>query len=214
MDWSAFTICQAIRGANAFSEFEDYFSSQMDGGDDNVKNFIPARESNKGEVVSSEDIYEGLNVFNIDTDSIPNENQIKEIWFTFNIICNFICNKNLVEGGRPEKFIAWVEMAQIPYPTNPSMNLFLTFAYVLVGDQVEAKARYEKVIEYGKTDYWKKRFASFGLDEVSKVLPESKDEVYKKIEYLRGFVGLSSDGRIFNNDKEIENRNSFCGKEM
>lgn len=190
LDWAAFTICQAIRGATAFSDFEDYFDTQISSGGENTKNFIPVRESPDGQLSTKSNVLKCLDVFKIDPNSIPDEEQIKEIWFTFNLVGNFVNNKNLKPGGRVEKFIPWVEMAQVAYPTNPYMSLFLALAYVIKGDKDKAEDYYNKAVLYNKTDYWRERFASFGLDRVLDNFPENKSAVFETIENLRNHTSV------------------------
>jgi len=188
LDWGAFTICQMIRGATAFSEFEDYFNAQMDTDAENIKNFIPSRESSNGRISTKNGFAGGLEVFKLDPELIPDEDQIKEIWFVFNLVGNYINNKNLKPGGRVDKFISWVEMAQAGYPANPYMSLFLSLAYTIKGDYVKTNEYYNKAVEYYKTDYWQERFKSFGLLEILNNFPKNKDESFMAIQSLREMV--------------------------
>jgi radical SAM superfamily enzyme YgiQ (UPF0313 family) len=190
LDWGAFTICQAIRGATAFNEFEDRFSSQMDSKGNNVRNFMPVRESVKGHIPTAKTVCKGLDVFKIDPESLPNEDLVKEIWFTFNMVGNFINNKNLGPGGKVDKFISWVEMAQAAYPAIPYMCLFLAVAYVIKEDKDKAKEYFDKVVIFGNTDYWQERFAAFGLNELVDKFPQSKVEAFKSIELLKKYVNM------------------------
>jgi len=185
LDWAAFTICQIIRGASAFSDFEDYFVSQMNSDGDLIKNFLPVRDSANGQFTADDGISKGLDVFKLDPSLVPTEEQNKEIWFTFNLVGNYINNKNLRPGGRVEKFISWVEMAQTAYPTNPYMSLFLAMGYVLDGQGEQAAEHLEKAQTFHQTDYWMGRFIAFGLIEVLNDFPSSKDGVYQAIESLR-----------------------------
>lgn len=190
LDWGAFTICQAIRGATAFSDFEDYFDSQINLDGENAKNFIPTRESSRGELSTQNGIVKGLDVFKIDPDCVPTEEQIREIWFAFNLTGNYINNRNLAPGGRVEKFISWVEMAQVAYPTNAYMSLFLSLAYIIKGDRDRSKDYYNKAALCCNTDYWRERFASFGLSEALLNFPRTKGEVFETVENLRKFVSV------------------------
>jgi len=191
LDWGAFTICQAIRGATAFSDFEDYFDTQIESGGDNAKNFIPARESSREEICARTDILKGLDLFKINPDSVPDEEQIREIWFTFNLVGNFINNKNLKPGGRVEKFISWVEMAQVAYPTNPYMNLFLSFAHIIKGDMAVAINCYKEAVLSSKSSYWQGRFDSFGLNKIMNDFPRTQEEVFEAMERLREYSSVS-----------------------
>ena len=184
LDWGAFTVCQAIRGATAFMDFEDYFDEQISSRGETAKNFVPAREASHG-LTTETTLYKCLDVFNIPLNSIPSEEQVKEIWFTFNLVGNFISNKNLRPGGRVEKFISWVEMAQEAYPTNPYMCLFLSLAYVIKGDEVRAMDYHERVVSSSKSDYWQERFSAFGLDNIINNFPKSKTEAINAVERLR-----------------------------
>lgn len=185
LDWYPFTICQIIRGASAFSDFEDYFDAQMESDGTLIKNFLPVRDSASGQLLAATQVSTGLDVFNLDPDLVPNEDQIKEIWFTFNLVGNYINNKNLTADGRVEKFISWVEMAQSAYPTNPYMSLFLALAYIISDDREQADAHYQKAVTYHQTDYWMDRFVSFGLLDILNNFPKDKSGVFETIQRLR-----------------------------
>jgi radical SAM superfamily enzyme YgiQ (UPF0313 family) len=191
LDWGAFTICQAIRGATAFNEFEDYFSSQMDNKGDNVRNFIPARESVNGHISTKKSVVSGLDVFKINPEKVPDEEQVKEIWFTFNMVGNFINNKNLCPEGKIDKFISWVEMAQAAYPTNPYMSLFLALAYVIKEDKDKTKEYLDKAVRFGVTDYWQERFAAFNLNTLIERFPSSKVEAFKIIDIIKNNINVA-----------------------
>lgn len=205
LDWAAFTICQVIRGASAFSDFDDYFEEQMNSEGDLIKNFIPSRESSTGQVSVHNRVTKGQDIFNIDSGSVPSEDQVKEIWFTFNLVGNYMYNKNLTPGGRVEKFISWVEMAQMAYPTNPYMSLFLSLAYIIKGNSERSREYYDKTMLYNKNDYWRERFADFGLNEVVRNFPKTKHDVFDTIENLRrlsSFQLYDSTGDLNQNNKD------------
>ena len=185
LDWAAFTICQIIRGASAFSDFEDYFVTQMDSDGELIKNFLPVRDSASGQIAAPAGVSKGLDVFDLDPDLVPTEEQNKEIWFTFNLVGNYINNKNLRPGGRVEKFISWVEMAQTAYPTNPYMSLFLALAYVIDDQPEKAAEHFQQASNLHKTEYWNDRFTAFGLMELLEELPASREGAYQVIEDLR-----------------------------
>ena len=178
LDWAAMTACQMIRGASAFSDSGEYFESQMKAEGSNMINFIPSRNSNKGEVTSKAGVLRGLAVFRIDPEGVPDAEQIKEVWFTFNLVCNYIFNKNLMPGGRPDKFISWVLNARKAYPTNPYMCLFLSLAYVLRGDSGKAEDFWKQAIDCSQTAYWCERFEEFGLDTIVNWHPQTSQEVF------------------------------------
>ena len=182
LDWSAITVCQIIRGASAFADSGEYFEKQMKSEGTNVSNFIPSRNSAGGQIVHETEVCKGLDIFKLDLESVPDEEQIKEIWFTFNLVTNYIFNKNLLPGGHTDKFISWVERVLSSYPKNPYMNLFVGLAYQIEGDREQADYFLQRAIKFsGENDYWKERFHVFGLDLIMEDFPKSREEVYASL---------------------------------
>ena len=186
LDWASFLIVQKIRGASAFEEFQDYFTSQIDSEGAITKNFIPTRGETDGKLNAQEDIRKGPNVFTIDPQSECSEAQIKEIWFAFNLTGNFIFHKNLMPGGTPKKFISWIEVAQIGYPINPYMQIFLALAYVLEGQVSKAHEIFLMVKEIlNKDSYWQERFQAFYLNSLLENFPTTTQGVYQALERVQ-----------------------------
>jgi hypothetical protein len=150
-----------------------------------VVNFIPVRDSSKGCIEADDSVLRGLEVFRVGPESEPSADQVREIWFAFNVICNYVFNKNLTPGGRPDKFIYWVENAQKSYPSNPYMCLFLSLAYVLRGDLGTAAELRAQAIEYSRSKYWRDRFETFGLDTILKAEPRTEQQVYNVLRGLQ-----------------------------
>jgi len=189
MDWGAFTVCQVIRGASAFADSGEYFESQMDTKGGNISNFIPSRHSSKEEIDTKENIKTGMDVFLLDKIKVPSNEQVKEIWFTFNVISNYVFNKNLFVNGVPGKFINWIERVRIAYPTNPNMNLFLSYAYILDNNHKLSKERFlDAKRNLINNEYWRKRIDSLKLMVLYDSPPCSIDDVYGKLGNLRGTI--------------------------
>ncbi len=185
LDWCAFTVCQIIRGASAFSESGEYFEHQMKTDGVKVTNFIPARESAKGMVNTGDSIKRNMAVFEVNPSEIPSADQVKEVWFAFNIIVNYVCNKNLRPDGRPRKFIGWVETARRAYPSNPYMLLFLSLAQLLDGNPQESAVLHAEASKYVATEYWRDRFAAFHLDELLNSFPKDPPSAHHMLENLQ-----------------------------
>jgi len=191
MDWSGVSTCQAIRGASMFEDYQEIFDEQMKSKGATTHNYLPIRHSSKLEISVHKGTLKGLEVFRIGLDTVPDADQIKEIWFAFNLIGNYINNRNLTRQGEPEKFIAWVEMAQVPYPTNPYMSLFLALAYQIKGDVRKTEEYRSKAVEFSKTDYWRQRFADFKLVDILENFPQTAQETFDTIGLLREEIGQS-----------------------
>lgn len=148
--------------------------------------FIPSKDNSSGEIIGSEEVVSGPEVFNIAKDTIPSPEQIKQIWFVFNLVANYINNKNLKVGGNPEKLAAWLEAVQLVYPTNPYMPLFTALSYVLIGKEVRAHEQNAKVKRNLEgSDYWGKRFNQFNLTDILNNFPQTSDNVQYRLEPLR-----------------------------
>lgn len=185
IDWSAFTVCQVIRGASAFSDSGEYFEHQMKTKGSRIVNFIPTRESSDGVVKAGKDVKRNMDVFTLSPDNKPSADQVKEIWFAFNIISNYVCNKNLRRNGRPEKYIAWIETARRAYPSNPYMLLFLAIGHRLLGHVTDCGKYLIEAKVNVNTDYWRTRFAAFELTGLLYDFPATADEVYTTMKALR-----------------------------
>lgn len=148
--------------------------------------FVPSKDSPKGEIIGSEGVVSGIDIFNMAKDAVPSPEQIKQIWFTFNLVANYMNNKNLKEGGNPEKLAAWLEAVQLVYPNNPYMPLFAALSYILLGNKEQAQRQFTKTKKNLEgSEYWNSRFNQFGLMDITNNFPQDADEVQKTLDPLR-----------------------------
>jgi hypothetical protein len=168
-----------------FEEFGDVFEKQIATDGANTRNFIPVRGSRTGELAIGENALTGPRIFHLPPESVPTPEQISEIWFTFNLVANYVNNKNFRPGGEPRKLIAWVQMAQVPYPTNPYMSLFTGLAHRLVGENELAEQFHRQAMACCQTEYWMERFDDFGITPLIEQFPQTKDETYQAVHDLR-----------------------------
>ena len=178
--------CQVIRGASAFSDSGEYFEHQMKSDGAGTTNFIPSRDSSKGFVSADVGVKHNMDIFLLPPEVVPSSDQIKEIWFAFNTIVNYICNKNLRPGGDPRKFITWIETARRAYPTNPVMLLFMAIGHRLLGeDEAIVQDLLRSTVQCADNDYWSDRFEAFRLNTLLRDFPASSEAVYASLETLR-----------------------------
>lgn len=202
LDWANFTTFQFTSKATVLAE-NLALSNEM------ATNFIPAKDTANREIVENKKIISGPDIFSIAEKTIPSREQIKQIWFTFNLIANYINNKNLKPGGRPEKFISWVEAVRIVYPDNPYMSLFIGIGYALLGNKKLANKNLERAKKNLKVSkYWNSRFMQFGLNNLVTNFP--RDTKYAQ-EILESMRRRYSDERI-QRSKELSGaeRASIC----
>lgn len=151
-----------------------------------AKNFVPSKDNIKREILLEKGIVLGPETFELEEDIAPSYEQLKEIWFSFNLVTNYINNKNLKEGGRPEKFTSWVEAVNVAYPNNPYMYLFSGLGRILMGDIERAKSHLESTkMILDESDYWRNRFSQFKLKDVILDFPGTPEEAKEILANLR-----------------------------
>ncbi len=173
LDWSSFITYQP---------FLDYFEDGKKG-EGGFGSYVPAKNNLQGDF--SENSFTGINIFKIPKTTIPSKEQIKQIWFAFNLIRNFIYNKNLMSDRNPQKFIDWTEPVQERYPTHPYLTLFLALAYLLNENQEKAEEYYKKTLKNIEDDFWKQKMKEFKLIEIIDNFPRDRKETEKALKILR-----------------------------
>ena len=179
LDWASFAVFQ--------------FTSESTNKAENLKpdgrtttDFVPSKSSAIREISNKKGVVSGTEVFKLPEYKVPSPEQLNQIWFAFNFVGNYINNKNLKQGGRPEKFTSWVEAVMVAYPLNPYMPLFAAIGRVLIDDRKYAQKHLEKtkmIIE--KSEYWNDRFSQFGLNDFVTDFPEEVHAVYGRLAGLR-----------------------------
>lgn len=174
-DWSSFYICQPLKGTEMFQAFKEL-------GDDRTeiesydKTLNPGRAAARGEFGYSfksgtQVIVSGKEVFNLPMDKVPGQDQIKEIWFTFNLVTNFINNINFTSCGSSAKMVKWLESIAHAYPYDASMAAGLARGYRLMGDKEKFEQNQKKFISIlQESAYWRRRTEEFSeLSEFAEV---------------------------------------------
>lgn len=165
-DWSSYYICQPLKGTEMFSVFQAL-------GDDRCeeegydKTLNPGRSASRGEFgyqfqAGGSPVLTGRDVFDLPRGLVPGREQMKEIWFTFNLVTNFLTNHNFQPGGRPEKLVRWFESIAYAYPYDASMVAALARGYGLMGDGTrfkEHRDRFHAIL--GESAYWRQRIREF-----------------------------------------------------
>ena len=171
LDWSSFTVFQVTSKPTAVTE-----NLKTDGV--GATDFIPGKDSPNREIQDDRSLPLGAEVFSLAADIVPSRVLVKNIWLTFNLLGNYIGNKNLKPGGRPEKFVAWLDAVRIAYPKNPYMLLFAGLGRILLGEPVEARllmAEAKRIVDGSPN--WRYRFGKFGLDELLEKVPGGAGQV-------------------------------------
>ena len=180
LDWAAITIFQNTSRPNIVVE-------NLKTGGRRAGDFIPAKDAATCDIQDEIALFIGSGIYLLPLDEVPSHEQIINIWFTFNLVANYINNKNLKPGGNPEKYVAWVEALQITYPENPYMRLFGGLGQILVGNADAAQTGFmkaEKIVS--ESEIWDYRFRQFGMDSLLERFPQDAQEVYERLEAIQG----------------------------
>ncbi len=164
-DWSSFYICQPLKGTEMFSVFQAMGDDrcEVEGYD---KTLNPGRAAARGEFgyhfKPNTAILTGRDVFRLPRDVVPGREQLKEVWFTFNLVANFLDNPNFRPGGNPEKIVRWFESIAHAYPYDASMAAALARGYYLMGDRTryaDNRDRFREIL--ARSGYWQQRVREF-----------------------------------------------------
>ena len=165
-DWSSFYICQPLKGTEMFSAFTELGDERTEV-ESYDKTLNPGRAAARGEFgyqfkEGTEKIRTGKEVFNLRADLVPSQDQIKEIWFTFNLVTNFINNINFTARGSAPKIVKWLESIAHAYPYDASMVAGLARGYRLAGDKEKFESQQKKFQSIlSESYYWRRRVEEF-----------------------------------------------------
>jgi radical SAM superfamily enzyme YgiQ (UPF0313 family) len=179
LDWSSFTVFQFTSKPNALAE-----NLKTDGA--GATDFIPGKDSPNREIQDDRSLPLGADIFSLPADMVPSRALIKNIWLTFNLLGNYVGNKNLRPNGRPEKFVSWLDAVRVAYLKNPYMLLFAGLGRILMGqpDRAERLFGEAQAIVDGSTN-WQYRMARFGFSDLLEHVPERPDEIYERLAVVR-----------------------------
>jgi hypothetical protein len=182
LSWSGWSICQIIRDSNADQELEDSSFEYK-----SVSPFVPSKETKDGTIIFNSKSFRFENIFSMPREAVPSQDELKEIWFAFNLITNYICNKNLTAQGSAENFIAWVKVLQMGHPSNAVISLFLFIAYRLIEDHEAAEAQIKLTQSIVReSSYWDNHFKQYGLMEIAQSPGQDRPQAQKQLQDLRG----------------------------
>jgi hypothetical protein len=186
LDWNNFYMYQPLKSTEMYTIFggvssdEDDYKDELffqshgkeNQGPEPVKDDItyinPIRGGSFSEYLNDSSIYTGYDIIKISENSVPSKSQMKEIWFTFNCVSNFLKMPALYTDSEIQLDIgvSWIEELSKAYPKDFSMSSLL---YYLKWKQskislVELEELRESSLEQLKSsEYWKMRDQQFGF---------------------------------------------------
>ena len=111
-------------------------------------------------------------LFQLPKDSVHANELKQELWFAFNLIVNYMCNKNLRPTGNIDHFMRWLSGLQITYPHHPVMSLLLSLANLVKGDRKQADLQFNRTLRnLEDSEYWRSRFEGYELNKAVEAYP-------------------------------------------
>ena len=172
LDWNSFFLYQHLKntelyiahGAMTDSDAEDNTSANNPSASrqNPVRGGLFRDQTGATEFLSGYDIMEfGLNLE-------PGQEQLKEMWFTFNFVVNFLRSPALYteQEKRLKNGIRWMEALRQAYPEDPSMIAYLYYLYHRLGEKPASELNHlrdEAAVKIAKSEYWKRRDREFSI---------------------------------------------------
>ncbi len=170
LDWMNLFNYQPLRNTDAYLAY-----GGMDARPDEsvtergtTVNFNPIREGAFKDAGDSKGLLTGYDVFDLDVSTVPGREQVNEIWFTFNSICNFARLPAVYSPSRPRlrNAVKWLEGLQQAYADNPTITCLLYFLSWRLnerpGEDIE-KIRMSALRKFKNQEYWRKRDEDFKI---------------------------------------------------
>lgn len=163
-DWSKFFVCQPLKGTDIFNVFQSM-------GDDRTENESwessgpnPGRmAAESGGMKSAYGQFSaGWDIFQLETTRTFTKEEHDEIWFTFNLVGNFLnnpCYNNIIAT---KKLSYLLSALRRPYPNDASMAAALAHCYKIMGNVQDYEQMKDLTIDLIKNStYWQQRVKAF-----------------------------------------------------
>ncbi len=161
-----------------------------------IRDFIPSPEKVVGSTSNAfgakeREFLSPKEIFQLPRDRLHSKDHVFDIWFTFNLLINYISNKNLSPGGNPDHFLKWVGALQLSYPDHALISLFLCLGHVVKGEHREAEIQHINALEnLGKSDFWQERVKKCDLQPLFDLPPKNARQVYDALAGIKeGYLG-------------------------
>jgi len=133
-----------------------------------LKDINPVRGAAFRDMEFDDDLVRNYDIFDLPDGMVPSRDQLKEIWFTYSLVSNFLLNPALTTGSevRLENGVRWLRAVQQAYPRDAVMAASLYFLewrrHLLPATDLE-KLRSEATSKLAQSAYWQQRNQAFGF---------------------------------------------------
>lgn len=188
LDWNNFYQYQHIKNTELYLTHGGLGDSEgaLDHGKDVLPhNLNPVRGGHFRNYRLERGVLSGYDIFDVDPMSSPQRLQMKEIWFTFNSIANFLRMPALFtpSEARLRNSVRWLEVLSEAYPEDASMPSLIFYLHRRLGDLTPDRLTKVQDIAHARfraSEYWRFRDGQFGfsafLDGALPEVPERWDK--------------------------------------
>jgi len=169
LDWNNFFNFQPLKNTDAFIAYggmDDGAGAEELRRRGTTVNYSPARAGEIRAIQEIDGILTGFDVFDLDPSLVPNKEQMKEVWFTFNSLANFQRLPALTTGSaiRLRNTVQWLKALQTAYAENPSITALLYFlSWRLDEESAESIEAIRELAQrkFSQMEYWQHRDTEF-----------------------------------------------------
>ncbi|MBI4064638.1 MAG: B12-binding domain-containing radical SAM protein [Elusimicrobia bacterium] len=172
LSWAHCTVYQEIKGAESSAVACEENKAMKKAG---CRDWLPSAQkiigSSKIISVSRKNLT-AREVFGLPLASIHDPAIRQDLWFAFNLVVNYMCNKNLRPGENVDHFIRWTSGLQATYSDHPVISLFLSLAFLVRGDKSQADTQFKRTLcNLEKSETWLSRFGAYDLNKIIEAYP-------------------------------------------
>lgn len=167
LDWYNLYFYQPIKNSELYVNFKKakniYSRPEQE---PNAPGFNPVRGGFFKNYSVSSKVLSGYEIINLDLNALPDKEQLKEIWFTFNHILNFLRMPALFTSSeiRLKNGISWLEALSGAYPDNAAINCVLYYLktrFSVYKTAIMQKERDLALTKLKNSEYWQFRDKQF-----------------------------------------------------
>ncbi|MBW2619612.1 MAG: hypothetical protein JRC92_12125 [Deltaproteobacteria bacterium] len=166
LDWNNFYLYQPIKKTDLYLAAGGLGADQEDLSQG--PNLNPVRGGAFRDYAPGREVLSGYDVIELEPDLIPTRERLKEIWFTFNHLANFIRLPALLTGSeaRLMNAVRWLEVLSAAYPADAAMSSLLYYLNQRLGrrtfrelEELRQAARRR----FRESAYWRMRDRQFSF---------------------------------------------------
>jgi hypothetical protein len=168
LDWNNFYMYQHIKNTElfiAYSGLSDNYVVLEHGKEAQGPNLNPVRGGAFKDYRLEDDLVTGYDVLHLPADLQPSKAQLKEVWFTFNYVANFLRMPALATDSevRLRNGLRWMEVLSQAYPEDAAMSSVVYYLrWRLGGSSLELEeSRQAARRKFDRSHYWTFRDGQF-----------------------------------------------------